>query len=536
MNRKATFLLLIQIFTVSTILMASQSFATIFTLPWSSLSQSSTINTRTTPNFIYGNDPVAICSANLSQSRPVICSDGLGGAIIAWDDYRNGNDDIYARRIDVYGNIKWTAGGVAICTASGSQTYPQILSDGFGGAFITWQDGRSGNTKIYAQRINSTGHGLWTSDGIPICTLSFAQTFPKLCSDGVGGIIISWLNASGSLYAQRVNATGDCLWANNGELVSDQASCSGFFGICTDGDQGAILTWYDWRSAIPEVYAQHVNSTGDYTWGITDLAIATKGYDYYPEICSDGARGAIITWNDDNLAIKVQRVDSDGNRLWHANGTSICNETSYRQWPKICSDGVGGAIVAWEDHRKGNLDIYAQRVNENGATYWTANGTVICNAADIQDNIHICCDESQGAFITWMDDRAGTNYDDIYAQQINFLGNVLWDINGTAICTEINGQLYPKVCSDGVGGAIFVWEDRRVSQVQADIYAQHVSDYLSPPQPEPELYKFIPILVNAPAGLGDLLELLMTPIGMGVAGGLVLTIIILAVIVSRKNK
>jgi hypothetical protein len=66
--------------------------------------------------------------------------------------------DIYAQRISSSGAIQWSADdGVAICKAGYSQWHPTIISDGSGGAIITWQDGRSGNYDIYAQRIYKDG-------------------------------------------------------------------------------------------------------------------------------------------------------------------------------------------------------------------------------------------------------------------------------------------------------------------------------------------------------------------------------------------
>jgi len=73
---------------------------------------------------------------------------------------------------------EWTTNGVSICTASGGQSYPKILSDGLGGAIITWQDSRSGNYDIYAQRVSSTGVVLWTTNGVSICTASGDQWNP----------------------------------------------------------------------------------------------------------------------------------------------------------------------------------------------------------------------------------------------------------------------------------------------------------------------------------------------------------------------
>src|SRR3990172_8080162 len=73
-----------------------------------------------------------------------------------------------------------------ICTASGQQSSLQIVSDGAGGAIITWHDLRSGssNSDIYAQRIDADGNVQWAKDGIPVCTEVNAQNSPCIAMDG----------------------------------------------------------------------------------------------------------------------------------------------------------------------------------------------------------------------------------------------------------------------------------------------------------------------------------------------------------------
>jgi hypothetical protein len=54
--------------------------------------------------------------------------------------------------------VQWLANGVPISTAANYQQSPTIVSDGGGGAIITWFDYRSGtNYAIYAQRIDASG-------------------------------------------------------------------------------------------------------------------------------------------------------------------------------------------------------------------------------------------------------------------------------------------------------------------------------------------------------------------------------------------
>ncbi len=58
----------------------------------------------------------------------------------------------------------WNANGTVICNASGrTKGYNVIIGDGSGGAIIAWSDYRNGDN--YAQRINSAGTTQWTANG-----------------------------------------------------------------------------------------------------------------------------------------------------------------------------------------------------------------------------------------------------------------------------------------------------------------------------------------------------------------------------------
>jgi len=98
-----------------------------------------------------------------SQYNQQLASDGSGGTIITWQDYRRGSSaDIYAQRPNAAGVPQWATDGVAICTATMTECRCVSSSDGSGGAIIAWQDYRSGtNYDIYAQRVNSSGVVQW---------------------------------------------------------------------------------------------------------------------------------------------------------------------------------------------------------------------------------------------------------------------------------------------------------------------------------------------------------------------------------------
>ena len=112
---------------------------------------------------------------------------------------------------------QWQGNPVSI--AANNQVNPTLTTDGSGGSIITWQDKHNGKYEIFAQRMNSDGNALWTTNGVPICTQD-SNYCPVIVSDGSGGAIIAWQSYRGSatadIYAQRVNSSGVVQWTLNG--------------------------------------------------------------------------------------------------------------------------------------------------------------------------------------------------------------------------------------------------------------------------------------------------------------------------------
>jgi hypothetical protein len=417
---------------------------------------------------------------------------GGSGVIITWVDYRSGNGDIYAQRISADGTVQWAANGVAICTAAGDQRSPVIVPDGVGGAIIIWQDGRNGTYDIYARRITATGIVQWGANGVALCTASGNQWHPAGISDGAvpgdsgSGAIVVWQDQRGGssnddLYAQRILARGTVQWTANGVALCTATGPQGSISLAPGGvapavgGTGAIVAWDDYRSGSDfDIYAQKLSAAGAVQWTADGAALCTAtGGQYSPTLVADGAAGAIVTWFDSrsgNYDIYAQRVLAGGGVLWTAQGVALCADPGQQYYPTLVSDGAAGAIVTWFDSRSGGYDIYAQRISATGTAPWTANGVALCTAAGTQWYPAIVSDSHGGAIVTWTDSRSATY--DIYAQRISAGGATQWTVGGVALCSAAGWQELGTVVADGAGGAIATWTDGRGNDI--DLYAQRV--------------------------------------------------------------
>jgi len=313
---------------------------------------------------------VAICAAPNTQQYPRLVSDGAGGAIIAWQDDRGGSLDIYARRVNASGVPLWTADGVAVSIAASNQTAPQLVTDDAGGAIVTWKDSRAGTDDIYAQRVSNAGVLVWPADAA-VCTASGTQSEPQILRDAYGGAIIVWQdNRSGyyDIYVQRISSGGAPIWIANGVAVCTAVYEQTTPQLVSDAAEGVIIVWQDLRNySVYDIYARRVNGSGTPMWTADGVAICSAGNSQeLPAIVADGAGGTVITWQDrrsNYYDIYAQRVNALGTPIWTSEGVTVCGVSYDQTYPRIVPDDLGGAIIAWQDYRSfSNDDQYVQRV------------------------------------------------------------------------------------------------------------------------------------------------------------------------------
>jgi hypothetical protein len=229
-------------------------------------------------------------------------SDGAGGAIITWYDLRGATYDLYARRISALGVPLWLGEGTLVSGATSDQVNPVAVSDGAGGAIIAWEDKRNGATNdVYVQRMNATGSALWTANGVALCTAGGNQVLLQIASDGAGGAIIGWMDFRGAapdIYARRVTAAGVPQWAADGVAVCVAANLQGYPVWSPTVAGEAVIVWDDERGGLSsDVYAQKLNNAGAPQWVANGRPVTTApGAQGELEIATDDLGGALVTW------------------------------------------------------------------------------------------------------------------------------------------------------------------------------------------------------------------------------------------------
>ncbi len=418
-----------------------------------------------------------------SQQNIHTVSDTKKGCVISWDDNRNNltnSTDIYAQRIKSNGFAKWATNGIPICTELGIQKSNNITSGGIdGSSIITWEDGRAGNYDIYAQKIDSSGNILWGTNGLLVCNRSTNQKNPKIISDNAGGAIIVWEDSASfyfDVYAQRISSTGIVQWLANGVSICNAPNQQQNPTLDIDGLGGAIITWQDKRSNVDyDIYAQQINASGAIGWAANGILVCNSvNTQSNPRIEPDGSNGAIIGWVDKrnalNYDIYAQRINASGLPQWAANGVVICAATNNQSAIDMKYIGTGGVIISWKDDRTASTQIYSQLVDLTGLIQLPIDGVQISSSLK-SINPNSIRDGLGGVIVAWQDSTS-TGWD-IKSQKLNSLGVIQWPAGGVIVSNAADDQIAATLSTDGTGGAIYIWEDKR-NLSDIEIYAHHL--------------------------------------------------------------
>lgn len=149
-----------------------------------------------------------------------------------------------------------------------------VKSEPDGGYVVIWEDNRAGNTDIYAQKYDKSGHRLWAENGIPVATGTDNQLYFTIANtqssyysyrnvshaatDAAGGFYIAFTTSDhNDVYVQHIKNDGSRAFANEGYPVAvHTAANQPYYGqpqLIADGRGGFFIGYYV-RNPYNDVY------------------------------------------------------------------------------------------------------------------------------------------------------------------------------------------------------------------------------------------------------------------------------------------
>ena len=346
------------------------------------------------------------------QWFPNIAVDPAGNAYAVWQDYRNGNWDIYFAYRPVGGswgtNVKINDGPGASIRF---QYQPGIAVDREGNAYAVWMDHRSGNWGIYFS-YRPAGASWGSNVQVNDDAGTTEQWEPAIAVDADGNAYAVWVDhRSGNwgIYFSYRPAGGN--WGANTKVNDRGLGCNP--AIAVDPSGNAYAVWRDARDDNNgDIYFAYRPAGG--SWG-TNVKVnddTIRAGQLEPAIAVDPSGNAYAVWADSRngppFDIYFAYRPAGGN--WGPNVKLNDDvEAAEHSWPAITVDVFGNAYAIWDDNRSGRYHVYFAYRPAGGS--WGTNVRVDDSTGGAWLS-GIAMDASGNAYAVWQDSRNGNS--DIY--------------------------------------------------------------------------------------------------------------------------
>jgi hypothetical protein len=370
----------------------------------------------------------------------------------------------------------WPASQMIDLGSSATQLNPAVAVDSAGNVYAAWEDYRNGNADIYFSQLNA-GTTIWSNpvrlngdDG------SAAQLRPSIA---VGGsyVYVAWEDArwgedDWDIYSTRRLISGGAWELDqlvNGDRADYQIPDQGNqkrVSLCVERGGVAYAVWQDQRNGAKKAYYSERASSA-LEWALNDKVTSGEGtYSNDPNEQTSPNIGCInlgstllryVVWEDhrsDNANIFNSQRNMDGS--WAvALGEKISDDANRKEQtvPAIAFNSYGTAVAVWLDDRTDATQIWGASKPNGGS--WTANYQISSAGAQNSEYVHprVAVASDGTPYVVWIDGGGNVAYS-------------MWNGSGWTAQAHVSdvytgAQRWPDIAA-GLNGLVHVvWADGR---------------------------------------------------------------------------
>ena len=291
-----------------------------------------------------------------------------------------------------------------------------------------------------------------------------AQYGASGASDGTN-YLAAWLESRGqgeAVQAARVSADGTVL-DSVGFAVNDGAG-NKYCLATAFGDSIYLVAWADYRSGEgPDIYCARVTAEGQVLDPDGIVVSAEASNQEYPDVSFDG-QNFLVVWQDDRNAsfvnIYAARVSPAGAVL-DPSGIVVAADTFGDQYPSVCFAG-GDHLVVWEGHNSREVNIYGALVSPGGIV--TKPRFLVSGATGEQLSPVVAAGPAS-SLVAWQDSRL-SDYD-IFAARVRADGTVI-DTSGIMVAGTSTFDQMPRVTADEAGFRVAWFRSNMLAVARVD--------------------------------------------------------------------
>jgi hypothetical protein len=410
--------------------------------------------------------------------------DQKGGAFILWEENKDKqHNDIYFLHLDGNGKVSFRADGKKISVLNGAKSGPVAVSNSPNTAVVVYRDfSRNKNGELCVQKVLSNGNYLWDSRGIQVSGTEGELGDYSIAGDKRGNVYVAYLtrdiNHPAEQYKimlQKVTANGRVLGAKGGINAFTSPGSITQPIIIPDQKGGVFLFWLENQNNKSIIYTQRFDSTGNTVWGKKPLNISgtARSVTSYSVNATDYS-SIYIAWQVQNKDKDIyhQLISTGGKILWEAGGKLATTLKGDQVNPQVLTED-STIILSWTNEFQKDRNVFIQKYNQQGKPLWKNNGLAVVDLKGAQFGQKLITDGKGGAIVSWIDRRIDSLKANIYAQRVTTAGKTSWAVSGIPVASKKNTEKsYLSMVSDKRGGAIFIFKDRR--EGKGEIYGQKV--------------------------------------------------------------
>ena len=351
---------------------------------------------------------IAVYHLNLSV-------DHEGNAIITTVDQRTGGVwEVYAYKVGPDGTMYWGDNGVALSSSGVNNMSPRLAIMDDNSVIVTWTHN---DNSVLFQHISSGGTLLW-GDGILIADNNATLLSPNPIITTNGNILIQWIRQTGpfwaansQLYLQKYDYDGSPMWTSSVVAAGPVVFPMGNWlqQSHPDANSGSFSAWTAMSGNVQSAAAQHIDLDGSLSWaGGVEFSDNTNHFRISPRLAiAESNQDLIAVWNESNSGqsqrgVYAQRLDNSGNKLWGSNGTAVIELNNDHDYLDLSVQGLGDDIISTYIEQTVNMngDIYATRLDQNGASVWENGRVVVTNSGGPKSDM-ITANGPNCVFIVW---------------------------------------------------------------------------------------------------------------------------------------
>jgi len=231
-------------------------------------------------------------------------------------------------------------------------------------------------------------------------------------------------------------------------------------------DDGAYTATFDGSSSPKFIRINKVDENLNNVWDSSGVALSAV-FDMRNALLFETIDGVGCVWSESrgfNYNIYYQKLDLNGSITLNSEGVELVdsNGDDYIMAVVPSPEGDGKYMIFWMEDAWPAATLKFSKMDADGNIEigWNPNGNSLSNSS--ADSRHLQVKpygNGEGLLAVWIQDG---NFSDIYAQAIDWQGNILWEDGGIPIVSEDNDQVNVSFeFNESNSKALFAWEDYR---------------------------------------------------------------------------